>query len=424
MFLVWAAGSAVRADDLPREVVMLSHFKEKMRQNLAQVLNYTCLETIQRSERRSKAHVFKPLDSVLLEISSAENRELLAWPGARRFEDADLSSFSASGLMGSGVFASHARTVFLSNVAIIQYHGDEEIAGRPLARYDFSVPQAWSRFRIRTSVTTVTVGTKGSFWIDPASLELVRLEVLANGMPAELGIEQAATRIDYARMHIGASDVLLPQGAELLLTLLSGDALRNTVEFSHCREYHSESSIRFDLAETAPQRSQPQIRELDLPAGLMVSIELRTAIDSATAHVGDLLRGSVTQDVRLKGNPVIPKGAVVTGRIRGLDRALPAPSHALTIELAELEWEGTHAEFYGELVQVGATDARDPLLALPSIDGSPAMMAPTRPHDKTIVAPQIPGTGVLYMQGERFRIPPGLRMSWRTLDPNQRQRLK
>ena len=70
----------------------------------------------------------------------------------------------------------------------------------------------------------------------------------------------------------------------------------------------------------------------------------------------------------------------------------------LTIELTELEWETTSAEFYGELLLKG-----------------PARVEGTRgPH-----APPIPGTGVLRLTGTQFHVPAGFRMSWRTLEPNQ-----
>jgi hypothetical protein len=132
----------------------------------------------------------------------------------------------------------------------------------------------------------------------------------------------------------------------------------------------------------------------------MVSIALETAIDSTAAHVGDILRGHVTDDVRGKGKAiVIPKGASVTGLIRGLERAhSPGPVFNLTIELTELEWENTNAAFYAELLLKGAARG----------EGTPG------PH-----APPIPGTGILRMTGAQFHVPAGFRMSWRTLEPNQ-----
>jgi hypothetical protein len=340
---------------------------------------------------------------VLLEVSTVSsmgNKELLAWPGARRFEDADPSSFVSGGLMGTGVFALFARTVFLNTATTIRYYGDEEMSGRPLARFDFRVPQVWSGYRITANGASATVGIAGSFWIDPASLELVRMEVRADEIPAALGLERAVTDIDYARMRIGNSDVLLPQDAKMVLMLFSGEVRLNDIAFSHCHEYSAESSIRFDMPDPGVPFSTPPVRRVDLPAGLMVSIALETAIDSTTAHVGDILRGHVSGDVRGKGKAiVIPKGAIVTGRIRGLERAhSPGAAFNLTIELTELEWETTSAEFYGELLLKG-----------------PARVEGTRgPH-----APPIPGTGVLRLTGTQFHVPAGFRMSWRTLEPNQ-----
>ena len=95
--LVWAGSAAAAPDDLPREVLLLAHFKERIRQVLSQVPSYTCLETIQRSSMAGNAKTFSPLDTVLLEVSTVGDKELLAWPGARRFEEADISAFAGGG---------------------------------------------------------------------------------------------------------------------------------------------------------------------------------------------------------------------------------------------------------------------------------------------------------------------------------------
>src|ERR1017187_10444011 len=144
MLFFLAAGISAMADDLAPEVVQLAHLKQKMRQVLAQVPNYTCLETIQRYGLEHHSTSFQLLDTVFLEVSNVGNKELLAWPGARRFEEADLSNFTAGGMLGSGIFALHARNVFLIDTNSIQFYGSEEMDGRSTARYDFKVPQAWS----------------------------------------------------------------------------------------------------------------------------------------------------------------------------------------------------------------------------------------------------------------------------------------
>jgi hypothetical protein len=403
----WAAATATAADDLPREVVLLAHFKQAMRQALSQVPNYTCLETIQRYGFDHHGVSFRPLDNVQLEISNVGDKELLAWPGARRFEADDISEFAAGGMMSSGLFATHARSVFLADTTIIRYHGEEEIADRPSMRYDFRVPQAWSGYRIRNLGTTAQVGTQGSFWIDPAALELIRMEVRADELPAALAIAENKTVIDYARVHIGAADARLPQSAQVLTTLTWGDAWRNDIEFSHCRAYVTESSIRFDMPETQPGGAVAAVRQVELPSGLMVTIELETAIYFATAHVGDLLRGRVAEDVRRKGKIIVPKGTLASGRIRGLVPVRkPEAGVQVMVEFEELEWEGARAEFYAEMLSASYGQPDGAMLATA---GTPAA--------------RIPGTGLLHMKAQ-FRMAPGFKTTWRTLQPNERRRMK
>jgi VWFA-related protein len=411
--------------DLPRETVLLAGFKRKIRQVLTQIPNYTCLETVQRSVQKPRASAFSPIDIVLLEVSTVGDKELLAWPGARRFEEGNVSSFASGGMIGSGVFASHARNVFLLETTTMQYHGDEEGSGRMLARFDFRVPEAWSGYQIQANGASAKVGTAGSFWIDPASLELVRMEVRAGDIPAAIGIERTETDIDYAPVRIGDSDILLPQAAKILVALPSGEVRRNDIQFSHCHEYFTESTIRFDMPDTTAARPAQQRQTVDLPAGLTVSIEMDTAVDSATAHIGDILRGHVTSDVRRKGKTIVPKGAIATGRVRGIER-LRAPKSAvdLTIEIAELEWENSRAQFYGELLpSASSRDRENASLSLPSINGGvPDAVAVAHAGDaaETVHAPQIPGTGVLHLTGKQLRIAAGFRMDWRTWEPNQR----
>lgn len=419
--LVWTCALPAMAEDL-RHDEMLARFRQQIRGVLSQVPNYTCLETIERSVQVRRAKKFTPLDTVLLEVSNLGGKELLSWPGARRFEDADPSSFVSGGLMGNGIFALYARNVFLHDAASIQYHGDEDLGGRAVTRFDFVVPQALSTYQIQANGTSAKAGMTGSFWIDSNSVELVRLEVRADEIPAALGIDRTAAFIDYAQMHIGDSGVLLPQAAQLNLTLLSGEVRLNDIQFSHCHEYRTESAIHFDMPDTAPAAPvAPAVETVNLPAGLSVAIELETPIDSATAHVGDLLRGHVVKDVLRKGKLVIPMGAGVTGRIRGLDRLRSPAAFELTVELTEVQWEHSTAQFYGELIRKDAGPREDGLAGAASVDGGMSgppvpSFSPDRSEGHLL---RIPGTGVLHLAGAKFHIAPGFRMNWRTLEPNQ-----
>jgi len=236
--------SAPRAT--PSDGDQLSRFREKVKQDMTALPNYTCLETIERARRAPPSHDFMPIDTVRLEVSSVAGKELFARPGAGSFEDRDVTSIVTGGAIGSGMFASIARNLFVAGKGNLKYRGKQNLAGRASVRYDFRLKQAESGFTIQVANYSETVAAKGSFWFDPVTLDLLRLEVFGDGIPDSLRLDEAAIRNTYARTHIGDSDALLPNRSETTMTYFSGVANRNVIEFSGCREYRSESTIHFD----------------------------------------------------------------------------------------------------------------------------------------------------------------------------------
>jgi hypothetical protein len=393
----------------PPDESQFARFKEKIQQDMTSIPNYTCLETIERTHRDPHSRLFKPVDTVRLEVSSVNGKELFAWPGGRRFEDKDVTSLVPGGAIGNGMFAGFAHTLFLSGSGAVHYWGEENVAGRGSVRYDYQLPPLMDGgWEIRSSSAKATVASKGSFWFDPVSLDLIRLEVRGDDLPIRLHLEEAVIDIDYARTHIGDSDALLPKRSELTMTHFSGEASRNVIEFSQCHEYGSESTISFEApSPSLPEAPKPRVREVQLPAGLLLPVELDTQIDSKTAAVGDALHARVVQEVRYNGDLVVPRGAALTGHIRSLDRRSAPASFAVGIEFTEVEWEGAHARFYAKLVD---------------LDRKPAGMHRLQTYfdgrtEKVLIQSEIPGVGIFFVDGAGFRTPPGFRMGWRTLAP-------
>lgn len=300
---------------------LLARFKEKVRQDMTGIPNYTCLETIQRARRERHARTFKPADTVRLEVSSVGGKELFAWPGSREFRDDEVTALVTSGTIGTGMFASFAQNLFVTNKGTLQFGGEESLAGHAAVRYDFHLTAQDSRWEIRANDADEIVAAKGSFWFDPVSLDLLRLSVHGESMPYSLRLEDAFVETSYARTHIGDAATLLPKQSALTMTYFSGEANRAVIEFSQCRAYRSESTISFDAPPpSVPEAPKPTVREVILPGGLLVPIELETAIDAKTATVGDTLRGRVVAEVRYQGDVLIPRGAAASGHLRRMGR--------------------------------------------------------------------------------------------------------
>jgi len=402
--LAITAGAA--AGQAPGDEDRLARFEAKVRQDMTGIPNYTCLESIDRAHREAHARNFKTVDTVRLEVSSVAGKELFAWPGSRQFEDQDVTALVPSGAIGTGMFSTFARSLFAAGKATLHYHGKESLDGRTSVRYDFHLTPQESRWEIRANQASEIVAAKGSVWFDPVSLDLIRLDVMGDHIPYSLRLAEAVIRTYYARGHIGDSDALLPKRSELTMTHFSGDASRDVIEFSECHEYRSESTISFDAPPASlPEVPKPQVREVELPAGLLFPVELDTAIDSKTSSVGDTLRARTVEDVRYEGAFAVPRGAVVSGHIRKLDRASSPRTFAVGIEFSEVEWKGARAAFYAELVDLDRKSA-----------GAHRPVTYFDGHvDKVLIEGGIRGTGIFYINAAGVHIPPGLHMVWRTL---------
>ncbi len=238
-----ALACAAGAQNLPPEVILLARIKSHLREELSRVPNYTCLETISRF--RSAAHSrLNPLDRVRLEIVYSNNREYYGSPGDREMSVDDPRAFVGSGMIGNGVFA-----LTLNNIlegAQFTYRGDELLAGRSAARYDFHIPRMLKGLSISIPGGQGTVGEDGSIWADRISLDLVRVETVAAEIPPSLPIDEMTTTVNYARTRIGERDVLLAQQADIDLSEPGGLEDFDHFDFTHCRAYTAESEIRFD----------------------------------------------------------------------------------------------------------------------------------------------------------------------------------
>lgn len=59
----------------------------------------------------------------------------------------------------------------------------------------------------------------------------------------------------------------------------------------------------------------PEYREVTVPAGTVLPIELRTAVGSATSNVEDPVRGTIRRGISIDGVEAIPSGSVVAGSV-------------------------------------------------------------------------------------------------------------
>lgn len=64
----------------------------------------------------------------------------------------------------------------------------------------------------------------------------------------------------------------------------------------------------------------PEYKEVTIPSGTVLSVELQTGVGSDTSQVEDQVRGTVRRTVTIDGVRAIPAGAVVIGHITSVER--------------------------------------------------------------------------------------------------------
>jgi hypothetical protein len=401
---ILSAAALLAQTDLTPETLLLAKIKVRAGENLERLPNYTCLETIERSTRRSSGR-FQLLDVLRMEVAFVGSKELYAWPGSQEFEDRELFEMVGYGAIGNGSFALHARSVFLSNAPSFTHAGEEIRDERRTVRYDYRVPIGQSGYRLRVRPAEGIVGYHGSFWADASTLDLIRLRVITDEIPPHVPILSASETLEYATVKIAGDDFLLPLSSELVLTDLRRSENRNYTRFTRCRQFAGDSVISFDDAPTSSPAVVNQRTPIQLDDGLEIEMKLETAIEGGVSAVGDAVRAVTVRDVSKKGAAIIPKGALVTGRIVKLRRNDDAGyvTWAVGVHLTRIEFGNSYAEAHLSL------EASQPAAQLPINRLSAARIISRGDVESD------PRIGMLYIRGDKGRIPSGFRMHWRTL---------
>lgn len=401
VLLLLVPGLVAVAEETPREVLILARVRAHMSHLLTRLPNYTCLQTIERTLRVPGKRV-QLIDLVRLEVALVNGRELFAWPGSRKFDDGEITDMVKGGAIGNGNFALHAKSVFQTSIPRFTFAGERiREDGQKTLRWDFVVPQMLSGYTLKQGDQKAVVGYHGSFWIDPASLDLLRLEVYADDVPPSLKIASTADAVDYHRVKLGEEAFLLPSNSELSMKDLGGVENRNRTFFTGCRQYSGESTISFeDPGESV--KPVPQTRTLDLPAGISMEVSLETPITQGQSAVGDPVTAILKKSVKLGSGLVAPKGALLHGRITLLRRQQTSrPGWAIGMTFFEMEWPEARAQLRAKLEDT------------PSL----SMLAAGSADYRMLLRQAVLEEGIFLVPAYRTVIPRGFLMRWRTEPP-------
>lgn len=393
-------------EPLKPDTILLARIRNVVAENLARLPDFTCVQTIERSQREPGSKRFRFLDNIRLEVALVEGKELYAWPGSPRFEERDLRDMVGGGAIGTGDFALHAKSIYLGGAARFTYQGTEQLRGRRVHVFHYRVPMASSGYLMRIGKAEGPVGYQGHVYNDAETLEIARIEIHIDEVPAYLPLKEGHKVIDYAPMEIGGVRHVLPVSMDMTLVDLNGGESRNRAVFSGCRQYQGETRLVFeDPPPDAPATAPPV--QWTLPEGLEVRMRLTEALDLAKAAMGDPVVFEVTRDAVRSGQVWLPKGARVTLRLDHMAcRDYPVSHCFFALAPGTFAFENKSGEFRAELVLPDL--ARSMELVLRNVRPQLRMIPPE-------MGQSAPGSAILLLSGQRGKLPSGFSTVWRTL---------
>ncbi|HTS30960.1 MAG TPA: hypothetical protein VMH81_34045 [Bryobacteraceae bacterium] len=419
---------------------VLEQVRARLRGMTARLPHYTCVQTVER-------HYFKPAgdhkappscdqvsadrktgrtklqlyatDRLRLDVAVADGREIVSWVGAGKFDTRRVDEVVGEGPTGTGAFGGHLVDIFNNPGVHFAYLGEKAISGRQVLEYRFTVPVQASNYRIRGAEDQWHfTAYDGSFQVDRQTLELAWLDLRTDELTPDTGMCEAGTKLEFQRLRIGESDFLLPRESELQIVQTDAKETTNLTTFSSCREYHAESTIRFE--EETPDEgaagAQAAASFKPLPEGLSLTLALTARIDTGTAAAGDVVAARVTHavhDPKSKATTLIPANAIARGRIARMRHRVGGPDDfVVLLSFDALEVNGKAIPLFIKLDSVDQFEKAQLMM----------INRPRAARAAHVQGPETWGALIFPVNGNHFVVPAGYESLWHTVSPPTSQK--
>jgi len=262
-------------------------------------------------------------DRLHVEVAIFDGQQLFSWPGAGEFLFQGLDEMTGTGTSGAGEFGSFAIS-FLSDSdpASLRYRGLREWEAQQVAEYSYVVPLVSSHYLIKLGKDRFErAAYQGRIFFGTRIGDLRRLLISVPSPPAGSGVVQARVDTTYEPQANTADLDLYPLESTLAMALVGGNRAVNQTKYQRCHLFTSESKLLFDapigVADDPPEAKPARAL---LPSGLSVQSVMLTPVDSRTSYAGDLFDARVVESVKKDKHILIPKGAVLHGRIVAVEQ--------------------------------------------------------------------------------------------------------
>jgi len=325
--------------------------RDNIARQLSAVSNYTCVLTVSRTlytePRRYDSGCAaadrlteKPYmqDRLRFDVAVSEGTEIFSWHGGAKFSSSGVNEVVKSGPISSGSFVGYLRNIlFTAGVAISL---DKAKSNQQTYTFQYQVPLKSSAYRITARDGSFLVPYHGSFEIRTDTFELQSLSVDTTDIPKEAEVCTAKTEIAYQNLQIAGKSLLIPKSFQLHMLDSNAVDTYNDSEYTQCREFRGESTLRFDFGDSQQPQSAIGVHDKWLPAGSRLRVRLSTPLDDQSSFTGDPVQGVLLDPLTVKDLKLtVPKGALLSGVVSRLElHHQPSRYYVVAIHWDRLTW--------------------------------------------------------------------------------------
>jgi hypothetical protein len=225
---------------------IIEEVRRNVRDYIDELPDFICQQEVVRYFDNGTG-AWQKADTLLYELTYNRKREsykpinTIGRPVTRPLEQ-------AGGAYSTGDFASVLALLFDPETkASFKPAGKEKLGPRPTLIYDFRVPQATSKFQIKTEgIRPIITGYSGSVWVDAETKQVLRIEQAADDLPRDYPVTQAESATDYDLVKLRGLDVefLLPTRSEFIIAdRRARQYSRNLIYFKFYRKFETDVRI-------------------------------------------------------------------------------------------------------------------------------------------------------------------------------------
>lgn len=236
--------SVISVDAVAEPVSLIERAREQVAAYTSQLPNFICREVMTRTVRESRGGGWHTLDVVEADLVYEDGKE--EYRNIRvggKPQDSGMAELEGSS--STGEFASTLLSLFHPRTdADFRFVRTTSVQGNAASVFDFRVAQANSSWNVNADGKSAKPAYRGSVWIEDESARVLRLEMQAVDLTADIVLDTIEMYVDYEKVRIGSLEYLLPAASENLACWRgTNNCARNKIEFRNYRKFGAESVI-------------------------------------------------------------------------------------------------------------------------------------------------------------------------------------